>query len=151
AGELRRPSMNVILRFVCATRESAADFPTRTALGRSLAPYLRSPSVELKLYAENREGLPRLYNAALREAASRPAILIFIHDDVHLWDLFWPMHVISGLRAFDVIGLAGNKRRLPRQPSWYYIDERFSRESPENMSGIVAHGNGFPPANISWY
>lgn len=143
--------MIINFRFVCATRETASDFPTRTALGRSLAPYLRSPSVELKLFAENRQGLPRLYNEAIREAAARPAILIFIHDDVHLIDFFWGMHVMSGLRSFDMIGLAGNKRRAPRQPSWYYVDERFTRDVPENLSGIVAHGPGFPPHVISYY
>ena len=143
--------MNVSFRFVCATRESAADFPTKTALGRSLAPYLRSPSVELKLFAGNRQGLPKLYNAAIREAAARPAVLIFIHDDVHLCDFFWALHLTSGLRVFDVIGLAGNRRRLPRQPSWYHIDERFTPDAAHNMSGIVAHGSSFPPGNISWY
>jgi GT2 family glycosyltransferase len=143
--------MILTFRFVCATRESAANFPARTALGRSLAPYLRSPSVELKLFAENRAGLPRLYNQAIREAAARPAILIFIHDDVHLVDFFWGMHIVTGLRSFDMIGLAGNKRRVPRQPSWYYVDERFTRDAPENLSGIVAHGAGFPPGNLSYY
>jgi len=143
--------MNVSFRFVCATRESAADFPTKTALGRSLAPYLRSPSVELKLFAGNRQGLPKLYNAAIREAAARPAVLIFIHDDVHLCDFFWAMHVTSGLRVFDVIGLAGNKRRVPRQPSWYHLDERFTPDTAQNLSGIVAHGSSFPPGNVSWY
>lgn len=147
---MSRP-VSVLFRFVCATRETAADFPTKTPLGRSLAPYLRSPQIELKLFAENRQGLPRLYNEAIRDAASRPAILIFLHDDVHLCDFFWAMHVISGLRVFDVIGLAGNKRRVPRQPSWYYADERFTRDAPENLSGIVGHGSGFPPGNISYY
>jgi hypothetical protein len=139
-----------MFRFVCATRESATDFPTKTALGRSLTPYLQSPSVELRLFAENRLGLSRLYNEAIREAASRPAILIFVHDDVHLVDFFWAMHVLSGLRHFDVIGLAGNKRRAPRQPSWYYVDGLFSPDAPENLSGIVAHGKGFPP-NVTYY
>ncbi len=143
--------MNLIFRFVCATRETSELFATKTALGRSLAPYLRSPQVELKLFAENRQGLPRLYNEAIREAAQRPAVLIFIHDDVHLVDCFWGMHLMTGLRSFDVVGLAGNKRRVPRQPSWYYVDERFTRDTPENLSGIVAHGSGFPPGNISFY
>jgi hypothetical protein len=143
--------VNVKFRFVVATREPAQLFPTRTALGRSLAPYLRSPSVELKLFAENRQGLPRLYNEAIREAASSPAILIFIHDDVHVIDFFWAMHVVSGLRTFDMIGLAGNRRRVPRQPSWYYVDERFTPDAAENLSGIVAHGRGFPPGGIAYY
>jgi Glycosyltransferase like family len=148
-GILRR--MNLNFRFVCATRVSAADFPSKTALGQSLAPYLRSPSVELRLFPENRQGLPRLYNQAIREAASRPAVLIFLHDDIHLCDFFWAMHVAAGLRSFDVIGLAGNKRRVPRQPSWYFIDERFTPEAAQNTSGIVGHGSGFPPVDVTWY
>lgn len=140
-----------MFRFVCATRESAADFPNRTALGRSLSPYLSSPYVELRLFAANRQGLPRLYNEAIREAAARPAILIFIHDDVHLVDFFWAMHVASGLRSFDVIGLAGNKRCAARQPSWYHVDEHFTPDARENFSGIVAHGSGFPPDHVSYY
>jgi GT2 family glycosyltransferase len=143
--------VNVMFRFVCATRESAADFPTKTALGRSLSPYLLSPSVELKLFAGNRQGLPRLYNEAIREAASRPAILIFVHDDVHLVDCFWAVHVVSGLRSFDVIGIAGNRHRAARQPSWYHADEHFTPDARENLSGIVAHGSGFPPGNVSYY
>jgi GT2 family glycosyltransferase len=143
--------MSVNFRFVCATRESAAEFPTKTALGRSLAPYRLAPGVELKLFAENRQGLPRVYNEAIREAESKPAILIFLHDDIHLCDFFWALNLVSGLNRFDVIGLAGNKRRVARQPSWYYIDENFTRDARENLSGIVAHGPGFPPASLSVY
>jgi GT2 family glycosyltransferase len=138
-------------RFVCATRESAEQFPERTALGRSLAPYLRGPGVELKLFAENRRGLPSLYNEAIREAAADPAILIFIHDDIHLCDFFWAVHLTTGLRVFDVLGLAGNVRRVPRQPSWLFIDESWTPDARENVSGIVAHGEGFPPRVISAY
>lgn len=143
--------MTVKFRFVCATREAASQFPERTALGRSLAPYLRGPAVDLKLFANNRRGLPSLYNEAIREAAESPAILIFVHDDVHLCDFFWAVHILTGLRNFDVLGLAGNVRRVPRQPSWHFIDDSWTRDAPENLSGTVAHGKGFPPASISAY
>jgi hypothetical protein len=142
--------MNLKFRFVCATRESAEAFHTRTALGRSLAPYLHGHT-EIRLFANNRQGLPRLYNEAIREAASDPATLIFIHDDVHLCDFFWPAHVAMGLRAFDVIGLAGNVRRVPRQPGWAYLDDRFTKDTRANLSGIVAHGDGIPPRRVSIY
>ena len=145
------PPVNVPFRFVCATRESAQQFPERTALGRSLSPYLRAPGVELKLFTDNRRGLPCLYNEAIREAAQHPAILIFVHDDVLLCDLFWAVHIATGLRHFDVLGLAGNVRRLPRQPSWYFIDDSGTRDVPGNLSGMVAHGKGFPPASIAAY
>jgi hypothetical protein len=138
-------------RFVCATRKSAWAFSRWTALGRSLAPYLTRPGVELHLFAKNTEGLPRVYNKAIREAQADPAILIFIHDDIHLCDLFWDVQLASGLQAFDVIGLAGNKRRVPRQPSWIFVDDRFTTDASEHLSGIVAHGRAFPPRQISAY
>jgi len=137
-------------RFVCATRHSRDEFLARSPLGRSLALF-RSPFIELTLFENNRTGLPRLYNQAIRHAAVDPAILLFIHDDIHLCDFFWPYHVLDGLRFFEIVGLAGNKRRLPRQPSWYFVDQDFNADQPENFSGIVAHGNGFPPANVSNY
>lgn len=142
--------MSVKFRFVCATRESREDFAVRTALGRSLAPH-RTSRVELRLFPGNSTGLPALYNTAIREAASDPAILIFVHDDVSLCDLFWPQNVLAGLRAFEVVGVAGNKRRLPSQPSWYFTDLEFHPDAPENLSGVVGHGTGFPPESINLY
>jgi len=142
--------MAVKFRIVCATRETREDFAVKTALGRSLAlfPY---PFVELRLFPSNSRGLPALYNTALREAARDPAILIFVHDDVYFFDFFWPNHVVEGLRSFDVIGLAGNKRRVPAQPAWRFLDDKLTRDARENLSGIVAHGANWPPAYVSYY
>jgi hypothetical protein len=138
------------LRVICATRESERQFSVKTALGRSLAlfPY---PCIELRLFASNSRGLPELYNIALREAEADPAFLIFIHDDVELLDFFWPDHVVQGLRVFDVIGLAGNKRRIPAQPAWRFKDEQLTRDDKINLSGIVAHGSSWPPQYVSYY
>jgi len=142
--------MSIKLRVICATRESQERFAIHTALGRSLAlfPY---PFIELRLFASNSEGLPKLYNIALREAESDPAVLVFIHDDVQLMDFFWPDRVAQGLRVFDVIGVAGNKRRGPAQPAWRFKDDQMTRDDRENLSGIVAHGAGWPPDYVSYY
>lgn len=114
----------------------------------ALFPY---PFVELRLFPSNSTGLPALYNLALREAESDPAILIFVHDDVYLLDFFWPNHVYEGLRLFDVIGLAGNKRRVAGQPAWRFLDDRLTRDDRANLSGIVAHGSDWPPQYVSYY
>jgi hypothetical protein len=137
-------------RLICATRETKQRFSAGTPLGRSLAlfPY---PYVELRLFPGNSTGLPDLYNTALREAATDPAILVFLHDDVHFLDFYWPNHIYEGLRAFDVIGLAGNKRRVAAQPAWRFVDDRLTRDDRENLSGIVAHGDGWPPQYVSYY
>ena len=142
--------MSPKFRLVCATRETEQKFATNTALGRSLA-LLRYPYVELRLFPSNSAGLPHLYNTALREAATDPAILVFLHDDVHFLDFFWPNHIYEGLRAFDVVGVAGNKRRVAAQPAWRFVDEQLTRDGKENLSGIVAHGSEWPPQYVSYY
>ena len=137
------------VRVVCATRESKEGFSS-TALGRSLASH-RTPILELRVFDRNTRGLPAVYNEAIAEAASDPALLVFVHDDVHLIDFYWIDNLILGLAVFDIVGLAGNRRRLPWQPSWCFINEEFEMDRPENLSGLVAQGNCFPPQFISKY
>lgn len=136
------------LRIVCATRETPERFFTATALGQSLALY-NFPRAEIRLHANNARGLPSIYNEAIAEAATDPAVLVFVHDDIHLCDFYWGSHVFNALQSFEVVGLAGNRRRLPRQPAWAFIDEQFTWDAAENLSGIVGHGKGFPPSHLS--
>ena len=142
--------MTIKFRFVCASRVSRQEFIANTALGRSLSLF-RSPFVELTLFDNNRVGLPVLYNSALRAASADPAVLIFVHDDIYICDFFWHIHLMRGLKLFDIIGLAGNRRRLPGQPAWCLVDDALNWDSSGNLSGIVAHGNGFPPAGVNEY
>jgi len=135
------------IRLVCATRYSAEDFRAKSPLGRSLPFYRTFPRgqrIQLRLFKENTTGLPALYNTAIVEARSDPAVLVFIHDDVFLSDYYWTEHLLEGLRTYDIVGLAGNRRRVPRQPSWMYLDDTFRRDSDENLTGVVGHGEGFP-------
>jgi len=44
------------------------------------------------------------------------------------------------LRQFDVIGVAGNRRRVPNQPSWKFVDTNFTSDAAEFLSGQIAHG-----------
>lgn len=136
------------IRFVVATRENRESFATKTATGRSLSLY-RFDFVQLRLFEENKRGLSQVYNLAIEEARHDPAILVFVHDDVHLLDYFWADRVIRSLDRFQLIGLAGNKRRVPRQPSWAFVDDKLTWDAPENLSGVVGHGKTFPPSNLS--
>lgn len=135
------------IRFVCATRSTTEEFFSKCPLGRSLPLYRTFPRgqrIELRLFRENREGLPSVYNTAIEEARTDPAILVFIHDDVFLSDYYWASHLLEGLSAFEVVGLAGNRRRVARQASWMYLDGEFTRDAEEHLSGVLGHGEGFP-------
>jgi hypothetical protein len=136
------------LRLVCATRESAEGFHANTGLGRSLN-FLNAPFIELRLHERNTVGLPKLYNQAIREARSDPAVLVFLHDDLHFVDFFWPLHLRDSLHSFDVVGVVGNRRRVPNQPSWLFLDSEGTRDDMQNLSGVVAQGKGFPPDHVN--
>lgn len=136
------------IKLVVATRASEADFFRTTATGRSLA-FNNVPSIELRLFPNNTQGLPALYNQVIKESIEDPALLIFAHDDLHILDYFWINRIKEGLAHFDVIGIAGNRRRIPEQPAWCFIDTNFTFDNPENLSGVIGHGHGFPPSNLS--
>lgn len=135
------------IRLISATRLSQGEFFKSSPLGRSLPVYTTFPKrqpIELRLFADNREGLSTVYNIAIEEAKSDPAVLIFIHDDVYLSDYYWADHLHQALQHFDLVGLAGNKRRVPRQASWMFLDGQFTRDTYDNLSGVLGHGDPFP-------
>lgn len=86
---------------------------------------------------ENKLGLALIYNAQI-VAAGSDDILVFIHDDFFLAE-----RVTEGLKAFDVIGIAGNRRRVPNQPVWRCVDMSFKFDDGVNQSGAV--GSGLTP------
>lgn len=139
------------IKFVVATRLSEKDFYEKSATGRSLNLY-KYPFQEIRLFADNKIGLPKLYNIAIEESKNDPCVLIFCHDDLYILDYFWSDQLLMGLEEFQIVGVAGNKRRIPRQPSWAFPDINSSTlDSAEYLSGIVGHGSTFPPENISLY
>ncbi|CAB3697665.1 glycosyltransferase [Trinickia soli] len=139
------------IRLVCATRHSQDRFLRETALGRSLSVQRQARAPELLLFDDNTTGLPALYNAAIEQAADNPAILVFVHDDVSINDFFWTERVREGLREFNVLGLAGNRRRSPQQPAWAFATPHFTWDSPEYLSGSVGHGKGLASEGVSYF
>lgn len=134
------------IRIVCGTRVSHEDFSTKTALGRSLLTHEANNPLDVLLFSENSQGLSSIYNQAINDAKDDPAILVFVHDDVHLCDFEWSQRIREAIAAFDIVGLAGNVRRTARQPSWAFVDDRFTWDEKQHLSGMVGHGTGFPCA-----
>jgi GT2 family glycosyltransferase len=135
------PSQRVssVIEVVSATRLAPREFATRSALGRSLQRLAFDTRLGAALAFENRAGLPTVFNARIG-AAEAPEILVFMHDDVWIDDHYFADRIVDGLRSFDVIGVAGNRRRVVRQPAWCFIDDRWTPDDPAHLSGAVAHG-----------
>jgi GT2 family glycosyltransferase len=139
-----------MIEIVSATRLSESDFWNKSALGISLQRLKYDKRLVAHLAFENRLGLPEIYNARIT-AKNNNDILVFIHDDVWLDDYFLADRVIAGLRAYDVIGIAGNQRRVPRQAAWGFLDTRLNADcwdSP-NLRGSIAQGKS--PFGDVWY
>lgn len=137
--------------FVVATRLNRVDFINKSALAQSLKLF-DSPNISIELYDNNQVGLSTVYNHAIKNIkASMDDILIFCHDDIGILDFYWIDNLISGLSKFDVVGLAGNKRRLKMQPSWLFDDLTFSTFDSASLSGIVAHGKNMVAEKLSVY
>ena len=135
------------IRFVCATRRSTQEFFANSPLGRSLPYYQRFPkgqAIDLRLFSKHTGGLSAAYNVAIEEARLEPAILVFASEDVYLSDFHWARRLLEGLKEFQLLGLAGNRRRAPHQVSWLYLDDRLTEDDPENLSGAIGYGTGFP-------
>ena len=130
-----------MITIVCGTRHSAPDFAEKTPLGASLKRLAFDKRINARIAFGGNPGLPVVYNKALR-APEISEILVFMHCDVWIDDYFFADRIVDALRAFDIIGVAGNRRRVARQPSWLFgapgPDNVFGKDR-ENHSGAVAH------------
>src|SRR5258705_6373219 len=116
---------------VCATRKTRRQFKESAPLSASLK-RLQSTSnrVANRVTYENRSGLGVIYNQYLN-IRYKARILVFVHDDVSIQDLFFVEKLNNAIGAFDVIGLAGNQDPDLTHPSWF--DQR------RPLSGFVGH------------
>lgn len=128
-----------MIEFVSATRRTPEEFRSSTALGRSLPRLRYNPTIASRVTTENTTGLPTLYNRAI-DADNEHDILVFVHDDVFIDDYFIGQRVVEGLKSFDVIGLAGTRRRLPGQHTWASVEEEGFSFDKKYLSGLLAHG-----------
>ncbi len=129
-----------MIEIISATRMSEDEFWNNSALGISLRRLAQDTRLVAHIVFENQQGLPIVYNARINAREGQP-ILAFIHDDVWIDDFFFADRIIHGLKTYDVLGVAGNRRRVHNQPAWAFIDNKFTWDARSNLSGSVAHGN----------
>lgn len=138
-----------MVEIVSATRLSGQEF-LNTALGTSLRQLHADPRVKMHVALANKRGLSEVYNARIT-APDSAEHLLFVHDDAWIDDRSVVSQVLEGLKVFDVIGVAGNRRRIPKQPAWSFVDLKWTWDERAFLSGAVAHGNNTCGACIMWY
>ena len=142
-----------MIEFVSATRLTREEFWEKSALGRSLT---RIDPVEHERFVarvayQNSRGLPEVFNERI-EAAPPGNVLVFLHDDLWIDDHFICDHLEEALHEFHVVGVSGNVRRTPFQPSWAFkvTDKVVDWDERSYLRGAIAHG-AEPCGKISRY
>jgi hypothetical protein len=138
-----------MIEIVSATRLSEGDFYSNAALGISLRRLRFDGGIIPRIAFQNRCGLPDIFNAGISAAADN-STLVFVHDDVWIDDYFLSQHLFEGLQKYDVIGVAGNRRRVKNQPSWAFVDTQRTWDDSSNLTGSVSHGK-MPFGNVAFY
>jgi GT2 family glycosyltransferase len=128
-----------MIDLVSATRLSEGEFWNSSALGLSLGRLMFETRINACPVYDNRRGLSEIYNERIL-APDCAEYLVFVHDDVWLDDYYLVNRVLEGLAQYDVIGVAGNRRRHDGQPSWGFVDAKFKWEDKSYLSGWVGHG-----------
>lgn len=119
------------LFFVSATRGRKEE----TELYKSL---FKLGTDRFVFFEDNRKGLPVCYNQVLDAGATKDEIVIFIHDDVSLSDVFVSEKLNDAItrHSYSIIGLAGAAefRVDPSLDPLTWINA-----PPEQRSGAVEH------------
>lgn len=130
--------------FVAATRLSEVEFWKKSLLGKRLKSWRNISGVKIRITFDNHQGLPKVYNEAIAEADVSD-VLVFIHDDAWLLHEEALTDIWRALRRFDIVGIAGNTRRAPRQYAWYL--RQLAEGGPvldlPHLSGAVHYGEVF--------
>lgn len=127
--------------FISATRSSEEKFWNESPLGTSLKPLITLPGISAQIAFENQRGLPAVYNPHIQDKKSAD-ILVFLHDDVWLFDDALIQKIRAAHEKYDIVGVAGNTRWVPTQPAWLFhsINNELVLDA-HYLSGAVAHGH----------
>ncbi len=135
---------------VSATRLSEDEFYSTSALGQTLSITYAKLNLRRQIYFNNKNGLSECYNDAIENVAADDDIIVFVHDDVFITDFFWIDKLLWGVGQFSILGVAGNRRRVPGQPAWAFLNTQGVWDTPQNLSGLIGYGQGFP-CGLSFY
>ena len=125
------------LLLVAATRLAEEAFWRDSLLGRSLLRPAHAGYERCLSFANDR-ALALSYNRGL-EQASDDAVVVFCHDDVWLGEESLGPPLAQALACFDLVGVAGNRRRFEAQQAWWLQADGRSWDHPQ-LVGQLRHG-----------
>jgi GT2 family glycosyltransferase len=139
----------VNIEIISATQKTRAEFSDKSALGLSLQRLGHDRRLVARIATDNTRGLSAVYNEFL-DLVDGDSIAVFMHDDVWIDDYFFSQRILEALSAYDVIGVAGNRRRVPKQPAWAFVTPQGKWDDAEHLTGAIACGS-HPFGSVNYY
>lgn len=132
--------MNKKIYLICATTHDEESFYKNALLGKFFSKTIDS-DVGLLLYPSNSIGLATVYNDAIKKIVDDDSVLVFIHDDAYILDLYWKSRLLHSLEELDLVGIAGSTVFGHDQPAWCVSNTRLDWISNEYLRGMLYHGD----------
>jgi hypothetical protein len=126
--------MKKVVLVTCTKSKTAEEFEKRPIFKsiEKLTNLYNTKQFDFKICKDNKIGLSEVYNSYLNKTEYFNDILLFVHDDVVLKDLF--LVELLNESPYTVSGLAGTKTAdLNLPPAWHLMSNR------EQYVGEVAH------------
>lgn len=89
--------------------------------------------IEMDQILNNSVGLSTIYNAYIKED-NRDRILVFVHDDVWIEDLFLFEKLAEAHKIYDIVGVAGCKDPDIKSPAYWHL-----MAPRQNLRGFCYH------------
>jgi GT2 family glycosyltransferase len=122
------------------TPKTVVDYHKSVA-GQSFLKLARLDDVTLHVNDQNLLGLSEVYNNMMDDYPNH--ILVFVHDDVHVWDTFMAEKLLTAHETHSVVGLAGTSKLRTIEPNTRSAWHLMTAPVSDSMSGVVYHqGDG---------
>jgi GT2 family glycosyltransferase len=94
-------------------------------------------SIDLDIHSKNKTGLSKLYNQLLKWEEPTTNIIVFLHDDVEIHDLWFAEKLIKAHEQYDIVGLAGaTTQDYTKRPLVWHLCQK---NHPYDSRGFVSH------------
>ena len=94
---------------------------------------------DARITTGNREPLGTIYNQALEQLESE-SLVVFCHDNAWLGEACLRPPLREALEHFDVVGVAGSRRLVAGQPTWWLQPDGRTWDHP-HLLGEIRHGD----------
>ena len=115
--------MSTLHVVTCTRAKTIKEFEERP-LSKGLQVLADSHQVDFHIFRDNTKGLPERYNEILRDPKYAKKMVLFVHDDVELQDLFLVEKLVES--PYAITGIAGTKSFSKAAPNaaWHIASNR---------------------------